>query len=413
MIKTQKIFLTFLLIFNISCINAQTLDYFIKQGLTNSPLLKDYQNQINSTSLDSLLVNSSRMPQVVLNGQLMAAPEYNHFGYDDAITNGGNYSGLVSVSQPVFNRKTLGNKYESISIQKRSLANTSKILTHDLIRAITNQYLTAYVDFSDLQFNHVFFKLLQSELDIIQKLVSQGIYKQTDYLSLLIENQSLEMLIQQLNGQYEKDIRLLNQICGLNDTIDYKLAIPEIEKKELSNPILSPLFMQYILDSLQITNEKKSVENRYRPKINWFADAGFNSSKFLGIYQHFGYSAGINISIPIYDGNQRKYETEKLSMSEDSRYHYESFYKNQYTTQLKQLIGELNVSNEITEKLKKKLTTAEELLSLSKKQLNYGNISITEFLNSLKNYNATNHDLSQSQIKTLMIVNELDYLMQQ
>jgi outer membrane protein TolC len=411
--KRQKIIIAFLLILNISYVNAQTLDYFIKQGLANSPLLKDYQNQINSSVLDSMLVKSSKLPQVNLNGQLMVAPEYKNFGYDDAITNGGNYSGLVSISQPVFNKKIQGNKYERISIQKLMIANTSKISTNDLIRAITNQYLTTYLDFSDLQFNDGFFKLIQSELDIIQKLVLQGIYKQTDYLSLLIESQSLEILIRQLNGQYKKDIRLLNQLCGLKDTVIYNLTIPKIDKKELSNQMISPLFMQYTIDSFQIKNEIKSVENRYRPKIIWYADAGFNSSKFSGIYQHFGYSAGINLSIPIYDGNQRKYETEKLSISEDSRYHYEVFYKNQYTIQVKQLISELTVSNEVTDKLKKKLTTAEELLSLSKKELYYGNISITEFLNSLKNYNATNHDLSQSQIKTLIIVNELNYLMQQ
>lgn len=413
MIKFQKIFLVFLLILNISSIDAQTLDYFIKQGLTNSPLLRDYQNQISSTALDSIIVKSSQLPQIGLNGQLMVAPEYSHFGYDDAITNGGNYSGLVSLSQPVFNRKILGNKYESISIQKRSLTNTSKITTNDLIRMITNQYLTAYTDYIDLQFNDDFNKLIQSELIVIQKLVLQGIYRQTDYLSLLIESQSLEILIEQLNGQFEKDYSQLKQICGLTETINGSLEMPKIARAEMSELSLSPFFMKYIIDSLQITNEKKAVENRYRPKINWYADAGFNSSKFLGIYQHFGYSAGINLSLPIYDGNQRKYETEKLSMSEDSRNHYEAFYKNQFTNQVKQLNDELIVSIDISEKLKKKLTTTEELLSLSKKQLNNGNISITEFINSLKDYNATNHELSQSQVKTLMIVNELNYLMQE
>jgi outer membrane protein TolC len=393
--------------------NAQDLDFYLKQGLANSPLLRDYKNQINAAGLDSLLVKSLQLPQADLNGQLMVAPVYNHFGYDEAITNGGNYLGVVAVAQPIFNRKILNNKYEGISIQKRSLANTSKISSNELKRVITNQYLTAFSDLTDLQFNNDFLKLIQSEQETIQQLVAHGIYKQTDYLSLRIEAQSQEIIIVQLSSQYEKDLRLLNQVCGLNDTIGHNLNLPLIIKVEWPKPFLSPLFIQYKIDSLRISNEKIAVGNRYRPKLNWFADAGFNSSKFLGIYQHFGYSAGINLSVPIYDGHQQKLEYEKINISEDSRAHYETFFKNQYLSQVQQLNNELSVSKDITSKFKKQLVTAEELLTLSKNQLNNGNIAITEFINALKNYNSINRDLNQSQVKTLIILNELNYLMQQ
>jgi outer membrane protein TolC len=208
-------------------------------------------------------------------------------------------------------------------------------------------------------------------------------------------------------------MRLLYQVCGLNDSVVHNLSVPVIEKVELSNPMMSPLFMQYKIDSFKISNEKIAVGNNYRPKLNWFADAGFNSGTLPGVYQHFGFSAGINLSVPIYDGHQRKFQIEKLSISEDSRSHYETFFKNQYSSQVQQLNNELAVSKDVTLKLKKQLATAEELLTLSKNQLNVGNIGIAEFINALKSYKSINHELNQSQVKTLLILNELNYLMMQ
>ena len=90
---------------------SQSLDYYINLGLQNSPLLKDYQNQISSGTIDSLLMRAYQKPQVDENSQIWYAPSNSHYGYDEAVTNGGNYSSLVGVSQYFFNRKMIDNKY--------------------------------------------------------------------------------------------------------------------------------------------------------------------------------------------------------------------------------------------------------------------------------------------------------------
>jgi outer membrane protein TolC len=67
----------------------------------------------------------------------------------------------------------------------------------------------------------------------------------------------------------------------------------------------------------------------------------------------------------------------------------------------------------MADQLEKQLNTANELIILAKAQLNNGNMPITDFLNASKNYIKINRDLNQTQIKTLQIINELNYLMQQ
>ncbi len=403
--------LLYINLFNVQAQN-QKLEFYISQGFKNSPLLQDYQNQINSASVDSLLVRASQKPQADVNAQLMYAPVFSKFGYDDALTNGGAYSSVFSVSQSFLNRQVLNNKFEGLRTQKQSHTNKRKVSENDLRRTITNQYLTSYADFSDLSFNESFLKLIVEEKELLKTMVEHGVYKQTDFLSLLIETQTQEMLVLQLNTQFKKDVRLLNQICGINDTGKYVLILPEINANAPISLFQSPLLLQYKIDSLKIVNDRWTVNLKYNAKFKWFVDAGLLSSTPQGFFNHLGFSAGLNFSIPIYDGHQRKYEVQKLDIQEDIRGSYQRFFINQYDQQLKQLNEEITSVRQLKQQLKKQAITASELITMAKSQLNVGNMPITEFINAIKNYLGINHNLNQAQIREFQLINEINYLMQ-
>ena len=403
-----------ILLFSKIGVFAQTLDFFINKGLENSPLLKDFQNQISIATIDSLMVKANQRPQVNLNATIMKAPFGNNFGYDDAITNGGLYSSTVGVSQNIFNRKTLSNKYQSVDIQKQSIRNSSKLSTNDLKKAITNQYLTAYSDFSDLSFNKKFQKLVGSEKELLQQLAEHGVYKQTDYLAFIIEAQNQEILVNQLGFQLQKDFRLLKTICGITDTAKIELNEPTIAVNSAVFNVESSLFLyQFRIDSLKILNDKAAVDLRYKPKINWFTDAGLTSSDPSNLYKHFGFSLGLGFSLPIYDGKQRQLDYQKLSLAESNRENYKQFNTNQLSNQYVQLNDELTALQELEKMLNQQMKASEELVSLSKAQLNAGNMVMSDFIGALKNYVNINHNLNQVKVSKLQVLNELKYLLQQ
>jgi outer membrane protein TolC len=68
---------------------------------------------------------------------------------------------------------------------------------------------------------------------------------------------------------------------------------------------------QFEIDSLSIQNQKENIANNYKPSVLLFADAGYNSTLIGQSYKNFGNSVGFNLSIPIYDGNQRQLQTTK------------------------------------------------------------------------------------------------------
>ena len=405
-----------LLLSFICCIftaNAQDMEYFIKQGLQNSPLLKDYQNQINQSSIDSLLIKADSKPRIDGNAQFLYQPYSDHLGYDNAITNGGNYNALVSVTQVILNRKILESKYKDVSLQKQTTANTFKITTNDVRKLIVSSYLTAYSDYYELSFNTDFLKLIYQQKDILKNLAEKGIYKQTDYLSFLIEIQNQEMQILQLTNQYKKDIHALNQVCGINDTKKYDLVYPEFNKQKNTDISNTPQMFQFRLDSLKLINQRAAIDNKYRPTVSWFADAGFLSSDPAIVYKYPGFSAGLNLNLHLYDGKQRQLNYQKLSIQETTRNYYVEAYKKQYNEQLNQL-NELITSNTmLEEQMKKQQTTSNELIDIYKVQLNVGNVSITDMINAVKNYITINRNLNQLKISTLQIINEYNYLMQE
>ena len=392
---------------------TRSLDFYLDEGLKNSPLLNDYKNQISSAISDSLLIRAAKQPLLQARSQLLYSPVYRNFGYDEVITDGGNYTGVIGVSQNIFNKKELDNKYKAVDLQKQLVNNSSVISGSELKKIITNQYLTSFSDYTDFLFNKTFLELFLKENDMVKQFVKNGLAKQTDYLSLLVETQSQEILVSQLKSQYKKDLMLLNQLCGLNDSVLYELTQPQIGIKGVPDITKSPTYIKYKIDSLRIENEKMAIDIRYKAKVNWFADAGFLTSNPWNFYRHFGYSAGIGMNIPVYDGKQRDIEKQKLEFSENSRNAYENNYRKQYFQQFQQLNDELKSLDEMSIRLENQIKTSGELVRVFKDQLEAGIIQMTEYLNSVKNFKTISRNVNLVNIQKLQVINEMNFLLTQ
>jgi outer membrane protein TolC len=400
--------------FAVSAYNqSRDLDFYLKQAVQNSPLLNDYRNQVKSSYADSLLIRAAKKPLVEARSQLLYSPVYHNFGYDEVVTDGGNYTAVMGISQPIFNKKEINNKYEAVDLQKRSLNNSTKISINELNKIITDQYLASFSGYTDFLFNKNFLDLLVKENEIVKQFVKGGVAKQTDYLTLLVETQSQEILVNQLKSQYRKDLMLLGQLSGITDSAWYDLADPKIEIRGTADIDKSPSYLQYKIDSVRIENEKMAIDIRYRPKVNWFADAGFLTSNPWNFYKHFGYSAGLSLNIPLYDGKQRGIEKQKLELNENSRQAYQNTYYRQYFQQIQQLNLDLKALNEMSAQVESQLKTSEQLVNTFREQLEAGIIQMTEYINAIKNFKTTSRNINLIYVQKLQVINQMNFLLTQ
>lgn len=195
-----------------------TLDYFIQQAQENSPLIKEYNNQILSFRLDSLILRASFKTQVNFISSNSYSPVIKGFGYDGAITNGANISATVQANRSFVTRNNANAQIAAIGLQGRSLSDTIRITQQDLRRAVTEQYITAYGDLVAMDFNAEIYNILKSEEVALKKLTQASVYKQTDYLAFYTTMQQQQFVYLQSQIQYNTDYLTLNFLIGNVDT---------------------------------------------------------------------------------------------------------------------------------------------------------------------------------------------------
>jgi hypothetical protein len=284
----------------------KNVDYFINQSIANDPKFNEFGNLILANKIDSQLIVAGNKFQINGSGNAYYAPIINGWGYDEPITNGQQLSTLVALNKQIYNRRNLSLQFKSLQLQNDSLANHSAIYQQDLKRSIITQYIFTYGDQLQLKFNDEVISLLTREERILKTLTEKNVYKQADYLSFLVTLQQQQLTRNQLMVQYKNDYATLNYLAGIVDTITETLATPDLQVKKNLNAINSPFFLTFKIDSQRIENERLLAEVQYRPKVNLFSDAGYQSTFILTPYKNFGYNIGINLTVPIYDGHQKQ-----------------------------------------------------------------------------------------------------------
>ncbi len=387
----------------------KNLDYFLSQGLQNSPLVKDYQFQVLGNKIDSLRLKASFGPQVTGNTTGSYSPVVKGWGYDGAITNLHTYNALIGVSRIIVGEDNLNNQYLSFQLQNLGLQNQGKISEQDLKRSITQQYITAYGDLLQINFNEEIITLLKNEEAILKKLAEKGVYKQTDFLSFLVNIQQQELLIKQLHIQYQNDYATLNYITGLRDTAFTQLEIPLVSSAELPALDETVFYNQFVIDSLKIKNNDKQIDYNYKPRVSVFADGGYNSSFAITPYKNLGLSAGIALTVPIYDGKQRSMQHQKNAIAEQNRKNYLEFYSTQYSQQIAQLNQQLLLTQQIIEKTATQIKFAEGLITAQRQQLVTGDVRIADYIIAIGNYLNAKNSITLNTINKLQIINQINY----
>lgn len=385
------------------------LDYFLKQGLSNIPLLKDFQGQRLSLGLDSQLILAALRPQVNGISNNSYAPVIHGYGYDEAITNGAQLSALISVSKSLFTNKNTASQIAGLGVQSNIAANNIKISEQDITKAITDQYIITYGGQLQLDFNNEIAGLLKKEDSVLKKLAQNNVYKQTDYLSFLVLLQQHLLNISQLEMQYKFDYALLNYLAGITDTTITPLPDPKLDAVAPGDFTGSVFYRQFVLDSLKLQNDRDLIGLTYRPKVNVFADAGYNSSLAYTPYKNFGTSAGINIAIPVYDGKQKKLQYSKLDIQERIRISKRDYFIQQHDQQLLQLRQQLQATDRLVDQINNQIRYTETLIRVNEKLLATGDIRLTDFILSLNNYFTARNLVTQNYISRLKIVNQINY----
>ena len=398
--------------------SPRRLDEFLLVARQRSPQLREITNQVAQNRLDSL--RRARQNGVQVGGAAAAlyAPTVtnsqgeNVFGYDNAVTNGGNYAALAQVSKPILNRFQLGTDYRLLENQGQVLRNTGRLTALDLRRSITEQFLTAYAAQLQLRFGRELLGQLRQQDEQLRALVNAGIFKQTQYLSFYLSVRTQEVSVEQNRLGYRRELGTLRALCGVADTALTSLEAPARPAHRPLAGLLAPAQRQYTLDSLRLGLERRAVDATYRPRLSAVLDAGLQSSApgLLALRRSVGLSGGLALSVPIFDGHQRQLQYQQLALSEQSRRGYRQFITGQRRQQYEQLEGLIRASDALLDRIREQLRVADALVRAARQQLATGDVAILDYLNLVTSYRTLQFNLTQAETDRLRSLYALDFL---
>jgi outer membrane protein TolC len=251
--------------------------------------------------------------------------------------------------------------------------------------------------------------LLGDEEGVLKQLTEKGVYHQTDYLTFRVTLQQESLTLNQARLQFQTDFANLNYVCGLLDTSFAPLGEPALDSVEWLDPASTVFYRQFIVDSLLIRNNDALIDFDYKAKVNLYADAGYSSSFAVTPYKNFGASVGINLTVPIYDGRQRKMQHGKVALSELTRENYRDFFTAQYSQQVAQLLQQLHATQDLIDQAREQLKYTKALIDANRRLLASGDVKIADYIIALGNYLSAQNVITQNTVNKLQIINQINY----
>ena len=117
-----------------------------------------------------------------------------------------------------------------------------------------------------------------------------------------LENENQKIAADEFYSQFKTNLLQLNSLCGISDT--NIVILDSVFLKIKNSTQQSELYNKFKLDSLTLQNKQEIFETKYQPQISLFFNTGLNAVELNNIQRKFGLSAGVNFSLPIFDGNQ-------------------------------------------------------------------------------------------------------------
>ncbi len=399
--------------------------YYITAAKQNSPLINDNKNQSQANQLEiERLKAFYTKPQIGITANYLFSPiistdnnktsfqpnaegATNYYGYDLAYSNGGQYSVMVNVTQPLFNGQRYKTASEQLNVTSQINENNAKLSEHDIEKIVGDQYILCLQDNKQIAYAEEMVKLLTDQKDVLKKLVENSIYKESDLTLLNIELQKFLAQLTTFKANYRRDLMNLNIICGINDT-----TLVQLEKSDLklNNDIDNSNFLEkYRLDSLNLIAQQKAFELKYKPQLNLFGNTGLNAVYAPTIPNRFGVAVGLSFTYNFFDGNQKAINRNKTLVLEKSV----SFYKDNFITQnsirKSKILTELQSYTDRIAIAEQQLKDYDLLLNSYKNEILSGQLSIINYTMVLKNMATVQRDYTLLFSQQQSLINTYNY----
>ncbi len=312
----------FVLIFSLSELHAQTPQtYTLEQCLNlakqNSLTLRSVQNELSKVRLALSEIRTTGLPKINAKAGSGYAPDARNFGYDPAITDGGQLNVQIEVEQSVYDGGLRGVKLSELDVELKRLAMERQIAERLLIAEIKQRFIELLQAQHQIELLQESVEQLMTYTELTQSLYHGGAVGYGDVLKSQIQLSNAKVSLQTARESAAIAASALAEQMGIRadttfiatgslDTLALQYSGPLINLADSTltgNPEL--LAAQFDIEKSKL--EIKATRGERKPTVDFVADAGWLTSRNNLLvppgdrYSGLGFSAGFVATLPLFN----------------------------------------------------------------------------------------------------------------
>ncbi|MFZ1978265.1 MAG: TolC family protein [Bacteroidota bacterium] len=403
-----------------------TLEECIAIARKNSIALRISESSIRSTRSAQEELKMTAMPQLKFGAGTIYAPTSKYFGYDPALSNGGQIAGQLILQTPLFDAGIRNLKSAQLDLELSRLSQEHYANDRDIIFGVKEAYIELLYAQETTALQQASAEQLSEYLDLVNRMYHGGNGSYTDVLKTTIQLASARIDVEQ--AMESKNIAKLSLAQAMGIPADTTIIasgtlehLTMTTTDSLGTVVTDTSFTNLDLQMAQIEIEKDLIDvqlaqSERLPTILLNTDAGLLTS-YDNLHlptgersSMLGASIGISIELPIFTWGAIDLRTEQRKLAvEIQQDQKEQLRRTLLIERQKTLIGLHKALHELVA-LRYNIVTSEENYSLTKSKYAAGGSLAIEVLSAQQLLVQTQTASLQSELDIRLLLAHLEQI---
>ena len=376
--------------------DSLTLDQAINLALKRNLNIQIARKEIKKNEYSINENNASLLPSISGKSHYLYAPEA---GYDPAVTNGGEYGLRLSADYTLYNGGI--NHLEINKANKKS--NLSELSLVKAKADLTAEVRAVYFEMDnagrEIDYQTEALKSLQDYYDYLKEAQSGGSATQSDVLKTQVDLNNSKIGLEDAVLQFQKLKRELFNILSIPQDTSIALIRPAEIDTTLPPGESPDQFIEVKIAGMEASLNRFDIQTAQAerlPVINLSGDAGVLGVKPENYRDDLGYSASIDINVPIFSWGKIDAKIQQATVSYEQSELKSALLEKNLQLVKDSLITEFQLAKKKMAAYRQNIKTAEDNFYYSKALFIGGSGSTLEVLDAYRLLNDTKTNYSNS-----------------
>jgi outer membrane protein TolC len=286
-----------------------TLDRCIALAREDHPKTRIAENAVHAAEFSLSEVGKTALPQVTATALAMYAPVPPKYGYDPALTDGGQVAGLLVVRQSVYDGGIRGLTSDQLRLDVERAKQERSLTEIEITFAVRQAYSEALRAQEEVALRRESLTQLTAYGDLVRRLHTGGTASYADVLKSEMQTLMASLALEKAREASASSRFSLSEVIGVSIDSTTHFSGPATDSSSMM-PNLGDLEQNLELNIARLEMEMGQIDiqrasHERLPVISLVADAGYLSSgenlRLPGAdrLNAWGYSIGVGLEIPI------------------------------------------------------------------------------------------------------------------